>query len=207
MPACRMPPPKSLRSRRARRIASAEPASAEPTGAPSPLEKQIETVSKCCAHSPRRMPAGHDRVHEPGTVQVHRQVVLASPSSDLRDALERVNPAAPAIVRVFQADQPRSNVVSVMDWAGSRRRCLRAARSRRRLRTSARSRPRAGRSRRLPRRRRATSTSTSSSSPGWVFTPTPIWLAIVPEGTKTAASLPSSSAVLASRSLTVGSSP
>ena len=40
-----------------------------------------------------------------------------------------------------------------------------------------------------------------------MFTPTAIWLAIVPEGTNSAASLPSSSAVRASRAFTVGSSP
>ena len=34
----------------------AEPASAEPTGAPRPLEKQIETVSKCWAHSRAGLP-------------------------------------------------------------------------------------------------------------------------------------------------------
>ena len=56
MPACRMAPPRTLRKPRAWRIASAEPARAEPTGAPSPLEKQIETVSKCLAHSRAGMP-------------------------------------------------------------------------------------------------------------------------------------------------------
>ena len=83
MPTCRIPPPKSLRSRRARRIASPMPARAEPIGAPSPLEKQIETVSKYCAHSRAGVPRGNDRVHQPGTVQVHGQVVLASPARDL----------------------------------------------------------------------------------------------------------------------------
>ena len=68
-------------------------------------------------------------------------------------------------------------------------------------RTSARSRPRAWRSRRPPRRRRARSLAHSSSSPGCVFTPTAIWLAIVPDGTNRAASLPSSSAVRASSTL------
>ncbi len=51
MPACLMPPPSALRSRCARFISSSDPASAEPTGAPSPLLKQIETVSNREAQS------------------------------------------------------------------------------------------------------------------------------------------------------------
>ena len=49
--------------------------------------------------------------------------------------------------------------------------------------------------------------SIRTRSPGSVWARTPIWLDIVPVGTKTAASLPSSSAVRASSALTVGSSP
>ena len=52
------------------------------------------------------------------------------------------------------------------------------------------SRRRGGRPRPLPRRRRATVASQSSSSPGPAWTPTAIWLAIVPVGTNSAASLP-----------------
>eukprot|EP00955_Chlamydomonas_euryale_P061371 358013-Chlamydomonas_euryale.AAC.1 len=41
-----MPPPSSLRTRRARPMKSAEPSSTEPTGQPRPLDRQTETVSK-----------------------------------------------------------------------------------------------------------------------------------------------------------------
>ena len=93
------------------------PASAEPTGAPRPFEKQIDTVSKCWHHSARSDPAGHDGVHQAGAVQVHGQVVLVRPPRDLTDALERVNPAAAAVVGVLQADQPRAHVMGVVRGA------------------------------------------------------------------------------------------
>ena len=114
MPACRIPPPSTLRSRWASRISSAGPASAEPTGAPSPLEKQIETVSKCRAHSRRRDARGHHGVHQPGAVEVHGQPWLARPGRDLGDVVDRVDPAAAAVVRVLQADQPGPDVMAVV---------------------------------------------------------------------------------------------
>jgi len=51
MPDWRIAPPNILRKRRARSIVSAEPARAEPTGAPRPLEKHTLIVSKCFAYS------------------------------------------------------------------------------------------------------------------------------------------------------------
>ncbi len=156
----------------------------------------------------RPPPRGHDRVHEPGSVQVHGQVVLASPARDLGDALDRVNPAAARDCGCFPGRPAASGRSGRRAWAGWRR----ADVFERQDPAVALEGPR-GHAREpgdpagLPdvdvRRRGAQ----SSSSPGCVFTPTPIWLAIVPEGTNTAASLPSSSAVRASRSLTVGSSP
>ncbi len=59
-------------------------------------------------------PRGHDRVHQPGTVQMHGQVVLASPARDLRDAVDRVDSPAAAIVRVLQADQPGPDIMHVV---------------------------------------------------------------------------------------------
>ena len=50
IPACRIPPPNILRNRLARAKNAFEPTSAEPTGAPSPLEKQTLTVSNGAAH-------------------------------------------------------------------------------------------------------------------------------------------------------------
>ena len=50
-PAWRMPPPTILRPRCAAAMNSFEPTSAEPTGAPSPFEKQTETLSNGAASS------------------------------------------------------------------------------------------------------------------------------------------------------------
>ena len=52
-----MPPPKSLRLRRAEAMNSSEPTTAEPTGAPSPFEKQTEAESTWAATSAGERPA------------------------------------------------------------------------------------------------------------------------------------------------------
>src|SRR5690606_9475656 len=50
-PAWRMPPPVTLRQRRATVTSASLPTSTEPTGAPSPFERHTETLSKCRAIS------------------------------------------------------------------------------------------------------------------------------------------------------------
>src|ERR1035437_3195927 len=56
MPACRMPPPSALRYMRERSINSALPTSSDPTGAPSPLERQNMTVSALAVSCATGMP-------------------------------------------------------------------------------------------------------------------------------------------------------
>ena len=46
IPACLIPPPNTFRTLRALYIKSLSPKSTEPTGAPSPLDKQIEIELK-----------------------------------------------------------------------------------------------------------------------------------------------------------------
>ena len=108
-----MPPPRTLRCRTASRINSAGPASAEPTGAPSPLLKQTPTVSKCSAQRGGET-AGDDRVPEPCAVEVRPQAVLPGPAAKGRDRFVRLHAAAAAVVRVFQAEQARSREVHVV---------------------------------------------------------------------------------------------
>ena len=62
-PACRIAPPNSLRARRAWAISSFGPSRADPTGAPSPLLKQTETVSKCRHHSRAGTPEATTAFH------------------------------------------------------------------------------------------------------------------------------------------------
>ena len=51
-----MPPPKTFRTLRAFKIKSAEPNNIDPTGAPSPLDKQIEIESKGAQYTFASMP-------------------------------------------------------------------------------------------------------------------------------------------------------
>ena len=55
-------------------------ATAEPTGAPSPLLKQTDTVSKCSRPFRRRDAGGDDGVPETGAVEVHRSGRACGPS-------------------------------------------------------------------------------------------------------------------------------
>src|SRR5262249_56912368 len=62
-PAWRIPPPNSLRTRRARATKSRVPHRAEPIGAPRPLLKQTDTLSKFAAHSAAGMPVATTAFH------------------------------------------------------------------------------------------------------------------------------------------------
>ena len=98
---------------RAGRINSSGPHSAEPTGAPSPFEKQMLTVSNCAAQSSARNAGRHHRVEQPRAVQVAGQSVIGSPAANLLDHFPRLDPARAAVVRVFQAHQPCADVMVV----------------------------------------------------------------------------------------------
>ena len=63
MPTCRIAPPCCLRKNRALAITSADPAKTEPTGAPSPFEKQTLTVSKWLAYPASLTPLTAEAFH------------------------------------------------------------------------------------------------------------------------------------------------
>src|SRR5262249_1188236 len=50
---------------------------------------------------------------QPGPVQVHAELVLPGPIADRLDLFDGIDPAAAAIVRVFQAHQPRDDAVLI----------------------------------------------------------------------------------------------
>ena len=77
-PACRMPPPKSLRTRRAFVMNSRVPARAEPTGAPRPLLKQTETESNSAAHVFAGMPVA-TIAFQGGAVEMQDQSIGVRP--------------------------------------------------------------------------------------------------------------------------------
>src|SRR4051812_41185707 len=63
----------------------------------------------------RREARGDDGVPQPGAVEMHEQAVLVCPGADGLDLLDGVDPAATAVVRVLQADEPGAHQV-VVHW-------------------------------------------------------------------------------------------
>ena len=209
IPAWRMPPPKSLRLRRTccDHLGVARHGRAD-RRAEALREADRDRVD--LRHDLRRRDAERDgRVPEPGAVHVHAHVAAARERRRSRASARAARPARPPRRRVFSTQTSAlARVVQV-----ARRRARRAverldvehapvaveqprldARERRRRR------PARGR-----RRGASRCTRISSPRPGWARTAA--WFPIVPDGTYTAASLPSMRAVSASSSITVGSSP
>ncbi len=114
---------------------------------------RVEVLTPLVCRSARR----HHGVHEPGAVEVHGQVVLASPPGDLGD---RCRSGARGRRRGCECFPDRSAAFARSGrrrWAGSPRADRRATRCLDHPRRSARSRSKAWRSPRPPTRRRATS--------------------------------------------------
>src|SRR6266487_4147808 len=88
MPTCRMPPPQRLRTRRARRTVAEGPTRIDPTGAPSPFEKHIITVSAWAAQAaigtPLAAAAFHSRAPSRWTRTPSERAALAP--HDAREA-------------------------------------------------------------------------------------------------------------------------
>ena len=201
-----MPPPSILRKRRARSTSSRLPAITEPTGAPSPFEKQADTVSNGAASSRSGHAAGDRRVPDARAVEVQREAARAGARRDRGELRARPDAAAAAVVRVLDRDQPRARQVAIV---GQRRRVdvgagERAVGAADLGELHARPRPRrrpirrgacARRARRSPRRRDGSAAAARSGSPS------------SRSGTNSAASLPSSSAARSSSARAVGSSP
>ena len=105
MPTCRMPPPIRLRRTRASSIASREPTISEPTGAPSPLDRQTDSTRRDGAVLDERYAGGHVRVPDPGPVEVHAGTDAARPGSQLPQVLERQHRATGEVVGVLDRDR------------------------------------------------------------------------------------------------------
>ena len=114
MPTWRIPPPNSLRSRRAWRMASDDPARAEPIGAPSPLEKQIETVSKWRAHSCASIPEATTAFISRAPSKCMARLCSRAQRAISAMLVDRVDPSAAAIMGIFQADQPGSDIMHIV---------------------------------------------------------------------------------------------
>ncbi len=75
-PTWRIPPPTSLRARRARATNGAGPTTTDPIGVDRPFERQKVTLSAGAASARGRDAERHDGVEEPGAVDVERDAAL-----------------------------------------------------------------------------------------------------------------------------------
>jgi hypothetical protein len=83
------------------------PAITEPTGAPSPFERQTETESKYAAYSFGAMPVATHRVPKPCPVEVEADVPAPCERADVPDTIDGIDCAAGTVVRILQADEAR----------------------------------------------------------------------------------------------------
>ena len=179
----------------------------EPTGAASPLLRQKQIESASAASSRGRDPERDGGVEETRPVHVELEPVAAGDRGHGPQVVRRERGPAAEVVGVLERDQARAREVDVVGADGrldllERDGPVGPVRERARVdRAHGRRRPPA-RSRRCGR-----------GGPGSSRRPRPQWqswltrFAIVPLGTKSAASLPRRSAAISSRRLTVGSSP
>ena len=179
-----------------RRCRPALPASTLPTGQPSPFDSATETRSNGAASSAEALP-GRDRgVEQPGAVEIAARCRAPRAAAQIATASACGNTMPP----------PRLCVFSIATRARSAgRRCgprgLQAARKSAAVNSPPCADDGELHARHWPRRRPASchimcaSSPTITSSPGRVSSFSAIWLAIVPLGTNSAASLPSSSAI------------
>ena len=206
-PTWRMPPPIRLRRTRASSTASREPTISEPTGAPSPLDRQTARTEAIGAVLRERDAGGDVRVPDPGTVEVDAGADPGGPLPQLLELGEREHGAAGEVVGVLDrdrrgADEERAHV----------------RREQRPDRRPGSARPRGCVHVRIvippmapcaPSSARAmcAEDSQSTSWPGATSEPTASTFAIDPVGVNSAASCPNSPATRSSRARTVGSSP
>jgi len=203
MPLCRIPPPKRLRARWARAMKARVPASAAPTGAPSPFEKDTITESAQAAKASRGVPVAAlaFQSRAPSRCTGHPRV-CASRASACSSGSGVTTPPAP--LWVFSRHTSDVSGACTDGWR------MAASRSAARIAPAAgcTSRGWSPASTAAPAISQCTmcaSASTSSSLPGTPCTQSAAWLAIVPVGKKSAASVPSRSATAASSRRVVGS--
>ena len=111
MPACRIPPPHIFRKRRARSTSARVPASALPTGAPSPFEKQTLMVSNGAAEIGHGGPCRDARVPDARSVEVNGEPACARRVGEGSRVARVEDAAARAVVGVLERDERRARVV------------------------------------------------------------------------------------------------
>ena len=112
-PAWRMPPPSIFRARRALSINPRLPVTTDPTGAPSPLERQNVTESACAATSFAGTPIATHALKSRAPSRWTASPCSCRDPADLLERLERVDRPAAPVVGGFQADERVSRIVDV----------------------------------------------------------------------------------------------
>ena len=92
---------------------SADPHKTDPTGAPSPFERQNVSESKGSAQVCHRSATCDGRVEDAGTIEVHRQAVVSRGCCGFLQLIQWKHPAPALIVRVLDREHASGRVVDV----------------------------------------------------------------------------------------------
>ena len=206
MPTWRMPPPIRLRRTRASSTASREPTISEPTGAPSPLDRQTERTDAMAPYSASGTPvatcafqirAPSRCTPAPTPVAQARRSWSSSSGSTAPPAKLWVFSTEIAAVRTKNGPMSGANIDPIAGRSGRPRGCVQVRIVIPPIAPCAPSSARA----------MCADDSQSTSCPGATSEPTASTLAIDPVGVNSAASCPNSPATRSSSASTVGSSP
>src|SRR5918998_1718419 len=113
-PACRMPPPKALRARRASKMVSFVPASRGPTGGAEAFGGADGDGVRMLAPLAGGDARGGLGVEKSGAVEVDLEAALPRDVGGGGEVFERVNLAAGGVVGILQAEQARAREVDVL---------------------------------------------------------------------------------------------
>ena len=110
-PAWRIPPPKSLRTRRASAMKAFEPATALPTGARRPFEKHVMTESKPAASDASETPSAAAAFHRRAPSRCVAEALLHREGEERFDDRARDDRAAGEVMRVLEGENGRARQV------------------------------------------------------------------------------------------------
>jgi 3-deoxy-7-phosphoheptulonate synthase len=111
IPTWRIPPPSRLRHTRAAATRSAVVASSDPIGAPSPLDRQTDTVSNSRPYAGSSTPLATWRVPQAGAVEVQGQARVVGDRPQPLQLGQRLHGAATEVVGVLDGDRDRRHQV------------------------------------------------------------------------------------------------
>ena len=114
MPACRMPPPKTLRCRTALAINVARTGECRADRRAEPLREANADRIEMPGPFRGLDACGDNGVEESCAVQMGHQSLVMSPAANGGDVFERQHPTAAAIVRILQTHQARGGAMRIV---------------------------------------------------------------------------------------------